>query len=247
MCLMHNSSTVHQFFGGMPVLQIILISVNGTPVQPPLLAEFSEAGGGIGRDERTLVLPDPERRLSRVQAVVQFEHGAYRLIDQGASPTLLNGIALRKGNSRLLREGDLIEAVGFKLKVVLPRCPRTEILRPGEPIVPSVGLPKDPFDELLAEEQGESGLDLEDGRIRRILEVLELFHPESLERRFQAVGAVTGNANQENLLWSLYLQHFPAIAREAALALKHRQGEANALVSDESVSARQVFPSSQVS
>lgn len=245
---MHNSSTVHQLFGGMPVLQIFLISVNGTPVQPPLMAEFSEAGGGIGRDERnTLVLPDPERRLSRVQAVVQFEHGAYRLIDQGASPTLLNGMALRKGNSRLLREGDLIEAAGFKLKVVLPRCPRTEILRPGESTAPSIGLPKDPFDELLAEEQVEPGLDLEDERVRHVLEVLERFHPDNLARRFQAVGAVTDKASQESQLWDLYRQHFPAIAREAALALKHQQGAVSSLVSGEPVSARQIFASSQAS
>lgn len=132
------------------MLRIVLISVNGSPATSPVVAMFGEAGGGIGRDEgNVLVLPDPDRRLSRVQALVRFEHGTYRIIDQGASPTVINGVALRKGNSRILREGDLIEAAGFRLQVSLPNCDRTEIIHRGKAL-PETGS-KDPFDDLLAD------------------------------------------------------------------------------------------------
>lgn len=103
---------------GSVVLRISLISVNGEPLARPVVADFGEAGGGIGRDERNqLALPDPERRLSRVQALVRYERNHYCLVDQGATPTAVNGIPLTKGSSLKLRGGDLIDAAGFRLRV----------------------------------------------------------------------------------------------------------------------------------
>lgn len=102
------------------MLRIALISVNGEPLAKPLVADFGEAGGGIGRDERNkLALPDPERRLSRVQALVRFERNYFSLIDQGAVPTIVNGIPLAKGSSLRLHDGDLIDAAGFRMRVEL--------------------------------------------------------------------------------------------------------------------------------
>lgn len=100
------------------MLRIALMNVDGIPVQRSLMAEFTQAGGGIGRDPRnTLVLPDSQRRLARVQAVVRFEQGAYRLYDQGLSATRVNGVPLEKGIGHLLQHEDLIEAGGFMMRV----------------------------------------------------------------------------------------------------------------------------------
>ncbi|WP_157288371.1 FHA domain-containing protein [Uliginosibacterium gangwonense] len=106
------------------MLRIALMNVDGVPVQRSLMAEFTQAGGGIGRDPRnTLVLPDAERRLARVQAVVRFEQGAYRLYDQGLNATLVNGVALKKGIGHPLLHDDLIEANGFVMRVTAVRIP----------------------------------------------------------------------------------------------------------------------------
>jgi len=107
----------HNADGGN-VLRIALMNVDGIPVQRSLMAEFTHAGGGIGRDPRnTLVLPDAQQRLARVQAVVRFERGAYRLYDQGLNATLVNGVPLEKGIGHALQHDDLIEASGFVMHV----------------------------------------------------------------------------------------------------------------------------------
>lgn len=110
----------HNADGGN-VLRIALMNVDGMPVQRSLMADFTQAGGGIGRDPRnTLVLPDAQQRLARVQAVVRFEQGVYRLYDQGLRATLVNGVPLEKGIGHALQHDDLIEASGFVMHVTIP-------------------------------------------------------------------------------------------------------------------------------
>ena len=51
-------------------------------------ATFDELGGTIGRaDTNNLVLPDPERAISRTHAQVVFRAGAYALVGAGANPS----------------------------------------------------------------------------------------------------------------------------------------------------------------
>ena len=53
------------------MLTIRVISYKDAPVDTPVSAEFREDGGTIGRSpECTLVLPDPERVISRTHATV---------------------------------------------------------------------------------------------------------------------------------------------------------------------------------
>ena len=64
---------------------ITVASYNGTPTPQRLAAQFDELGGNIGRAENNqLVLPDPERTISRVHAQVVFRAGRYAIVDRGS-------------------------------------------------------------------------------------------------------------------------------------------------------------------
>lgn len=80
------------------MLTLTVTAVNGAPASTPMTATFGPQGGVIGRNPGvTLVLPDPERTISRQQAIVRYEGGKYLLEDQGANATLVNGAALAPG------------------------------------------------------------------------------------------------------------------------------------------------------
>lgn len=103
-------------------LRITVLRVKGAAPMVPLAAEFGDEGGAIGREvTNTLALPDPEKHLSRVQALVQCQGGEFLILDQGGNPTKINGHPLGKGNSCLLRSGDQIEMVEYLLGVELLR------------------------------------------------------------------------------------------------------------------------------
>ncbi len=55
------------------MLTLTVTQFNGTALPTPIKASFDETGGAIGRAEtNALVLPDPERTISRVHARVSF-------------------------------------------------------------------------------------------------------------------------------------------------------------------------------
>ena len=55
------------------MIRLNVTTHNGRPLNQPLFAQFDELGGDIGRaDTNQLVLPDPERTISRVHARVMF-------------------------------------------------------------------------------------------------------------------------------------------------------------------------------
>ena len=64
------------------MITLTVASFNGAPLTQPLTAHFDEMGGNIGRaDNNQLVLPDPERTISRVHAQVVFRGGRYAIVD----------------------------------------------------------------------------------------------------------------------------------------------------------------------
>ncbi len=92
-------------------------SFNGAPVDA-LVASFDELGGTIGRaDNNQLVLPDPERTISRIHAQVVFRNGAYALVDRGSNAVLLNGQPLGNGIEKPIRDGDRLEIGGYRIAV----------------------------------------------------------------------------------------------------------------------------------
>src|SRR6266542_3098591 len=94
--------------GAAIVLVIRAVSFKGRPIGADLSATFGEAGGTIGRGgSATLVLPDPERFISRTHATVSFQAGGFIVTDNGAkNPIVLNGRPLGQGCQARLADGD---------------------------------------------------------------------------------------------------------------------------------------------
>ena len=145
------------------MIKIEIVSYNGHPPAQPTQAEFDEMGGTIGRaDGNALVLPDPDRYVSRNHATIAFRSGGYVIRDlSSASPVLVNGQALGNGREAVLAGGDEIRIGGYLLRVLVdtPRAaPPLPAGRPGAPAAaprddplamfgPSAG---DPFADLLS-------------------------------------------------------------------------------------------------
>ncbi|MEA3097153.1 type VI secretion system-associated FHA domain protein TagH [Caballeronia mineralivorans] len=82
-----------------------------------------EAGGQdatLGRaPDCTLVLPDDQRVISRVQARIEWRGGNCVLVDLGSNPTLVNGHALDGSREALLRSGDTLRIGAYSVAVVI--------------------------------------------------------------------------------------------------------------------------------
>jgi type VI secretion system FHA domain protein len=87
----------------------------------PIVGEFDERGGTIGRsDSNTMTLPDPERHVSRLQAEVSFAAGAFSLRNVGSSnPIIVNGRPLTPGEAVRLQHRDQLTIGGYALHVDL--------------------------------------------------------------------------------------------------------------------------------
>jgi FHA domain-containing protein len=102
------------------VIIITVASYNGAPLAQPLAAQFDELGGNIGRaDTNQLVLPDPERTISRVHAKVVFRSGRYAIVDRGSNPISVNGRTLGNGQEAPLSGGEQIQIGGYLMRVEL--------------------------------------------------------------------------------------------------------------------------------
>ena len=100
------------------MITLTVASYNGAALPQPLSAQFDEMGGNIGRaDNNQLVLPDPERTISRVHAQVVFRNGRYAIIDRGSNPVSVNGRQLGNGQESPLQAGDKVQIGGYQLKV----------------------------------------------------------------------------------------------------------------------------------
>ncbi len=106
---------------------MIVLSVthyNGAPAER-LEASFDELGGSIGRaPDNQLVLPDPERSVSRVHAQIVFRNGAYALVDRGSNPVSVNGRQLGHGREQVINGGDSLQIGGYTLQVRAGQAPR---------------------------------------------------------------------------------------------------------------------------
>src|SRR5262245_12533994 len=90
------------------MITISVVAFGGHAPLEPLSAEFDELGGSIGRGEgNTLVLPDPERHISRTHASIAFRNGRYVIQDRGsATPVQVNGQPLGQGRESPIGDGD---------------------------------------------------------------------------------------------------------------------------------------------
>ena len=99
------------------MISISVTSYNGASTAP-LTGHFDEMGGNIGRAENNqLVLPDPERTISRVHAQVVFRNGRYAIVDRGSNPISINGRPLGNGQEALIQAGDELQIGGYAMRV----------------------------------------------------------------------------------------------------------------------------------
>ncbi len=100
-------------------LLIRAVSLAGQPLTQAISAYFDERGGTMGRsDTNTLALPDPERRISRLQAEVTRTAEGWRLLNAGnANPIWHNNKAVAPGETVLLDDGDEIQVGTYSLLV----------------------------------------------------------------------------------------------------------------------------------
>jgi FHA domain-containing protein len=99
------------------VITLTVIAYNEAPADGTLQVHFDELGGSIGRAETNqLVLPDPERVISRVAAQVVYRNGAFAIVDRGSNPIKLNGQALSSGREMPLAPGDVLHVGGYALR-----------------------------------------------------------------------------------------------------------------------------------
>lgn len=100
------------------MITLTVIAFNDVAADGTLSANFDELGGSIGRaDSNQLVLPDPERTISRVAAQVVYRNGSFALVDRGSNPIVINGKGLGSGREALLKPGDRVRIGGYELSV----------------------------------------------------------------------------------------------------------------------------------
>ena len=106
------------------MLTIKVISYKDVLLDTPISAEFGEAGGTIGRSpESTLLLPDPDRIISRTHAVIACREGRFLVRDQGTTVALLvNGQAPGRSLDHALAEGDELKIAGYLMRVTALRA-----------------------------------------------------------------------------------------------------------------------------
>ena len=97
------------------MIVLTVLSYSGVPAEG-LSARFDELGGSIGRaDNNQLVLPDPERSISRLHARVVFRNGGYAIVDNGSNPIAVNGNAVPTGREQALSPGDQVQIGSYLL------------------------------------------------------------------------------------------------------------------------------------
>ena len=99
-------------------MRISVISHQGQPLPAPAGFDFDTRGGGIGRGAgNEILLNDPERHVSRLQARIEHDGSRFLLVDQGSNPTRVDGRPLGKGASVELHGGERITMGPYELEV----------------------------------------------------------------------------------------------------------------------------------
>ena len=107
------------------MITLTVSSYKGAAAPGNLSVGFDELGGTIGRaDTNQMVLPDPERGISRVHAQVVFRGGSYALIGRGANQVIHNGKTVAHGAEVTLADGDQIEIGSYCIAVSTRRTAR---------------------------------------------------------------------------------------------------------------------------
>lgn len=108
--------------------------------QPPLSSfEFYAPGGTIGRGtDNNLVLPDDDRTISRLQAIVHVDaQGECRITNRGSvTRVALNDIPLERGRQVELQDGDILGIDDYRIEVTSLQQDAAPVSRPAAIITP---------------------------------------------------------------------------------------------------------------
>lgn len=90
-------------------LTLFVLTYRNQPPPRAISATLRGDGGTIGRlDQNALVLPDPDRVISRTHARVELRAGSYFITALGQNPIDLNGRPLGAGETAQLSSGDKV-------------------------------------------------------------------------------------------------------------------------------------------
>lgn len=108
--------------------------------QPPLSSfEFYAPGGTIGRGtDNNLVLPDNDRTISRLQAIVHVDaQGECRITNRGSvTRVALNDIPLERGRQVELQDGDILGIDDYRIEVTSLQQQAAPVSRPAAIMTP---------------------------------------------------------------------------------------------------------------
>jgi len=119
-------------------LTLSVLTFRNRPPQRSISTRFGEVGGTIGRlEQNNLVLPDPERIVSRTHARVDFSNGVYLVTCLGQNPIELNGSPLGAGAAAELASGDRLTIGGYTIVAHVQFDGQGESTRLGEGVAPA--------------------------------------------------------------------------------------------------------------
>lgn len=100
--------------------------------------KFGVDGGTIGRStDNDLVLPDPDKLISRAHARIEFRDGNFLIQDVGSNPSVLNGRPLGGSRQARLTHGDDLAIGEYLLSVVVQAEAPAVAAAPSSAAVPN--------------------------------------------------------------------------------------------------------------
>ncbi len=127
------------------MLEILAVGYNDIPPVLPVSGILPPEGGSVGReDDNDVLLPDPQRMVSRRHLEFTPEAGGYRLSNISTSnPAYINGETLEPGMSCMVQDNDKIQVGCYTLQI------REVGERPARPATPAAPAVPDPVVEVV--------------------------------------------------------------------------------------------------
>ena len=100
-------------------LTVKVLSYKSQPLREQLSASFDREEGTLGRSsENHFILPDPEKFISHIHAIISYENGGYYLKDVSSNGTFVSNKNLRVHRDRVqLEDGDELRIGDYDLIV----------------------------------------------------------------------------------------------------------------------------------
>lgn len=104
------------------LLELSVLSYHRLSPRQVAVKRFDAAGGSLGRSEQAdWYLPDPERVVSGVHALISYINGAFTITDKSTNGLFVNRAveALGTGNQHVLQHGDVLSMGDYEIQVAL--------------------------------------------------------------------------------------------------------------------------------